>query len=134
MGPSALMPALSTLRTARAALAAGSSSSTDFSPAVFGIHGTNGVSPSIGTGPPGFRGAAGFGLGAASTATDVTADRSAATPLNDSTAAVGEAIGSGGARGPVPPDATGWSVTAPGSASHDGSHTRSTAGQRSMSL
>src|SRR5215218_4064586 len=112
IGPSALMPAVSTLRTARAAFAVGRSSSTDFSPATFGIHGTNAVSPSITTGPAGFFATDGFGLGAASTATDVTADRSAATPLNDSTAAVGNWMGAGTTTGTLSTDATKWSTTA----------------------
>src|SRR3954470_16984615 len=94
MGPSALTPAAITRRTTRAAFDAGSSSSTDFSPAVFGIHGTNVVSPSSAVGLAGFFAAVRDG-----TATEVTDARSAATPRKDSTAATGSgtgvAIGSG---------------------------------------
>src|SRR4051794_15480468 len=102
IGPSALTPAVSTERTFRADFAAGSSSSTAFSPAFFGIHGVKCDSPSSAAGADGFVGGSGFtaaGLGAgvgaggvggtgASTVA-VTVERNAATPLNDSTAAVG---------------------------------------------
>jgi hypothetical protein len=106
------------------------------SPAVFGIHGTNGASPSSGAGPDGLR-AAGFAAareGDAGTATDdVTDARSAATPLNDSIAAVGSGIGGVMDAGAASTAAASRSATSPGEASHDGSHTRSTTGQRSIS-
>src|SRR5690242_1673316 len=101
IGPSALIPLVSTRRTTRADFAAGRSSSTDFSPAVFGVHGTNVLSPSRTAGPaagtgPGSGTGSGSGSGSGTgggTATDAVTDaRSAATPVNDSTAALDSCI------------------------------------------